>query len=212
MKVVIALFSYGGINGETVDCLVDEIAIAGARGVEIMYVRVGDDALISRSRSRIASKFLDDTDSDVLVMVDHDIAWQAGDLLDLAAVAVREQAVVAGLYACRALGAGVSSRLPNGTHVTIGEDRLIDADYVAAGFTAYPRAVLARVQAPEFGVRAESCRAYFMPMVVDGEYLSEDWAASSRVREASMRTLVWTKPVLRHFGLHGFTVTDGTAP
>lgn len=209
MRIQMALFSYKGVCGETVDSLIHEIAFASARGHEIQYGRVGEDALISRSRSRCASRFLDASNADVLLMLDHDIAWEPGDATRMCESAVERRAFVAGLYSCRGFGKGVASRLAASGPVTIGETGMLPATYLAAGFLAISRAALARVQADEFQiVGIGKLRAYFAPMIVDGEYLSEDWSSSSRATAAGVPLFVDSRARLRHIGEYAYVVPD----
>lgn len=141
----LCLFAYGGVEPETMDSVLAELFEAQRRGVLMSYSRTGDDALISRSRSFAASRFLD-SGSPVMVMVDHDIAWEPGDLLALAQKAKEENTLVAGMYPCRAFQQGFASRLvTDGVPFAPGGNATHEAEYVATGFLAIPRGVLVKM-------------------------------------------------------------------
>src|SRR3990167_3857956 len=99
-SIQVALFAYGGVIDETLDALLAEFQLAGQRELEVEFSRVRDDALISRSRSVVASQFLTGS-SDCLVMIDRDIVWPPGSLIELAERAVEHKAIVAGVYPVR---------------------------------------------------------------------------------------------------------------
>lgn len=141
LKVVLGLFSYGGIEEATIDSVLGELGHASQNGHLAAYHRISGDALIERSRSRALGKFLD-TDADVIVMIDHDIQWRPGDMWHIAEQAQKERALVGGLYCKRAMGRGWSSRVPLEGQVEFGKPGLIEAPALATGFLAIPRSVV----------------------------------------------------------------------
>lgn len=146
MRVCLALFSYGGIEGELLDSLAAELQVAAQSGVQVYYSRIHGDALISRSRSKAMSAFLKDTDADVLFMLDHDLEWPPGQLLATCAKAHQLKAMVSGMYATRAKGAGFAGRAKgSAVRVRIGADELHEAEYLPGGFIAIPRLVVEEV-------------------------------------------------------------------
>ena len=226
MRTHIALFSYGGVQGHTFDCVLDELAKFTGKD-EAFFSRPIDDALISRSRSKMASQFLDGP-CDVLFMLDHDIGFATGDLIATCRKALETAALVGGLYALKAFGKGFSSRLAEKRgEVAIGTDALLRATYLASGFVAIPRAALEKMvdklpsaaepfklsrctHAPE-----ELFYDFFRPIVTPStlmegklEYLSEDWAFSARAAHCGVESFVYLKPRLRHHGDFGFSVQD----
>lgn len=231
VRIHLYFFTYGGIDEKVHTSVLQEL-LAGAQrdDVTFAYSGIQDDALISRSRSRAASKFLAGP-ADVLFMLDHDVAFQPGNLIETALRAHKQQAVVGGFYSNRAYRQGHASRFFAKKTVAVpGEDRLLEAEYVATGFLAVPRAVVDNVHTrllnhpdPDLcvrecaetlqgGVFRDSFRCISIPSeLVPGkyEYLSEDWAFCYRARKVGAQCFLWTKPILTHFGRHGFTVEDG---
>ncbi|WBK39882.1 hypothetical protein [Rhodobacteraceae phage LS06-2018-MD06] len=227
IKVWAQLFSYGGVAESTVDSLIHEILLS-LRNPEMIvrYDRISGDALISRSRSRAASKFLLNTDFDVLFMIDHDLSWQPGALQEVAYRAHKEQAIVGGLYSKRVIGKGWASRFAknafeNMDSFRIGEPGLLPAEYVATGFMAIPRKVLIDVKDKYHDIEFVSDGAdmhywsFFSCFVDDHsllygkrEYLSEDWAFCKRAMSLGYKCYIDKYPKLVHWGEHGFSPDD----
>lgn len=226
-KIYLNVFSYGGIKGQTQDCLwYEQEAARKWSNVKFRYRRISEDALISRSRSRAASMFLQETDDDVLFMLDHDIQWRIGNIIDTCQIAVEKNAVVGGLYSKRRIGSGLASRIKKdkiqeNESLEIGAPGLVEADYVSTGFMAIPRGVLQDVVDKWPGINRVSDVPHmeywdiFSCLVTDHtiikdkkEYLSEDWAFCKRVHDVGHKCYVSTMPFLVHYGDHGFTVED----
>lgn len=218
------------------DSVIVELFEAQRRGVLVSYSRTGDDALISRSRSHAASHFLK-SGAAVWMQVDHDIAWEPGDLLALCDEAKKRKTLVAGAYACRAFNRGLASRLASdGVRFELGGSAVHEAEYVATGFLAVERGVLLKM-IEELGgpydvddnLKIKECiglngaeseafydffrcvsvpRTFDKANKADFEYLSEDWAFCLRARACGFTPLVYERPRLRHFGRHGFTLAD----
>ncbi len=217
MTTSVAVFGYSGVVPNTVQCIVDEVKASPA----LLWAVASSDALISRSRSVVASRFLQ-SKADVLVMIDHDLVWNPGDVRELATKALQHDAIVAGLYSKRALRKGFASILRDeapGSFMDIGADHVYEAKWLASGFTAYPRTAFEKVkEAVEMDsgqlTRLHAARyfdghdftPFFMPFMLGTDYLSEDWAFSERARRAGVKQLIWAKPKLLHIGEFPYSV------
>ena len=237
MKLYLAPFSYGGMHPCTVESLIAEVRLLDQKKVPITLKQIHDDALISRSRSRAMTAFLE-SDCDVMFMVDHDIEWNAGDLLATADMAHLKKSIVGGMYSMRGKNQGCAGRL-KGEKVTvhIGKDQLHEAEFVPGGFTAIPRVVVEEVleaivtpshpkhTSPE--MRVVECLDYvpfydfFRCVTVASEmipgkmeYLSEDWAFGARARWANpqRKQYLWSEPVLTHHGAYGYVMAEAAQP
>lgn len=237
-EVELALFSYGGLSGPTFDRLLREVVVeAPRRGVRFLFDHHRTDALVSRARSIAATRFYraegESGSPQVLVMLDHDIEWRPGDLVELALEAHKTGTVLAGLYSCRQVGGGYASVFETPDAVVVpGSDVKYPALYLGAGFLAIPRRVLGEVlKAPQGDANlvvhecddvGETFYDFFRPVTVRWPgatgnrtgrspyvYLSEDWAFCERARAAGAKLTIWSKPILRHHGPYGFTVEDG---
>lgn len=182
MKLYLAPFSYGGMHPCTVESLIAEVRLLDQKKVPITLKQVHDDALISRSRSRAMTEFLG-SDCDVFFMLDHDIEWNAGDLLATADMAHLKKSIVGGMYSMRGKNQGCAGRLVNNpgklsTTVHIGRDTLHEAEFVPGGFTAIPRVVVEEVlKAGETPAQALSAEG------VPGSYAADFEVAGAAVVE-----------------------------
>lgn len=145
-NIDLAVFGYKSVAPQTSYTLLREMRLMDQLGINFLYDAVEGDALISRSRSKALSRFLEVPDLDVCVMVDHDMVWTPGAIAALAMKAHEKKACVAGLYSCRGRGNGFSSRLMDSdVKLKTMEDKLHDAEYLATGFLAIPRVVAEEV-------------------------------------------------------------------
>ena len=173
---------------------------------------IAGDALISRSRSRVASRFLDEGHGDVLVMLDADIGCKPGGLEAIIDACVQREAIVAGVYPVRKFGTGVPLRSILPGKYVIPSDRVVEVEYASTGFMAIHRKVLEAVAATQ-----ERTIHKFWPMFQTEtvhnrngvEMLSEDWAFIARARKLGFKTFMSLKPELTHWGSHEFRLVDG---
>jgi hypothetical protein len=207
--VFVALFAYAGVSPATLDCLIRDLP----RLSNLTYHRESADALISRSRSVAASEFLR-SGASILVMIDHDISWELGDLERLVQKVTETQAVVAGIYSKRGFGGGVAARFGEAGDHAIGTDRLVGGRYLSTGFFGVHRKVIERM-AETLPLTTEDFWPFFMPMLsrTDApgerpEYLSEDWAFCERARGEGFELYLDLKPRLVHNGSHSYRVID----
>lgn len=219
-RIALCLVAYREVMPQTVRCLLRDLRMKP----EVQFVWSGNDALIDRTRSILATSFYNnDTlfDSpgaplDVMVMVDHDVSWEEGDIERIARTAYENGAVVAGVYPKR----GFSTRLPirtlhTGQSYNVPSDVILECQYVSAGFMAIPRSVLTKVIETNKAMLPTIAGyiPFFLPMVVvheDGarEPLSEDWSLCYRARQAGCSVLADLNPVLCHTGEYAFRVID----
>lgn len=217
MKVAIALFSYGNIPSE---CLLSHMDLIGGivKGkLPWRLFNIREDALISRSRCRAVGEFMratkDDEGQHVLVMIDHDIEFDPKDLRQMADLANEQQAIIAVPYAKRQLGAHSACRPANLPNLSM--NTLCEVEYLGAGFCAVPRGTIERIilccKQLSGPMHISWCKddicdfwSLFQPFVLDGEYLSEDYAFCARARAAGIPVLAWCGPTLKHWGMHPF--------
>ena len=176
------------------------------------------DALISRARSIMISKFLDQTDAEILVWVDSDITWRItpeNDLERLIQSAAQTRGIVGGAYSVRKFGGGITFRLRSATEFATDTDQLLDAETVSTGFIACHREGLEAIarKLPYVVDVNGSYQPFCLPGLAEYDkglrYLSEDWALCYRAHDAGVTVHLDAKPVLGHEGSHVFTVQDG---
>jgi hypothetical protein len=223
---------YGDVCGETVQSLVSELRQPQA-DVRWDVVFPASDALVSRLRSEVVSRAIA-AGHDVLVWLDHDMAWTPGELAGLVRRCAEVQGVVGGLIPYRAewmFGRGFPWRPLPGTQeraVQPGVDRLEPAEKVGGGFVAFWVPALARMvetlsTSPDPTLKVSRCRSAVegtfwdvcRPVAVpydDGReglnYLSEDWALLMRLQACGVKLFAWTKPLIRHIGRKVYGVGD----
>jgi len=177
------------------------------------------DAYIIRSRSTAATRFLEQGNGDVLVMLDHDIGWAEGDLQYLIEKCLETKGIVGGIYPFRDFGRGVPIRFAPGTTITMGEDTLQEVEYVGTGFMAIHREVLEQI-AQTVPLTIHGYRPFFidpeglqLSMGEDGKYeyelLSEDYAFCKRAQQLGIKIYAATRPDLTHTGSYTYRMVDG---
>ena len=194
--------------------LVRSIIRDARRWPELAIWDTAKDALISRARSAGAEHFLEQGAGDVLLMVDHDIGWEAGDLEHITGVCLDLRGVVGGVFPKRGFGQGVPIRFGKYGDYDIPDDRVVECSAVATGFIAIHRAVL-EAMAGTLPRTMHGWRPFFATAInerEDGqhEYESEDYAFCRRARELGFQVFADLRPQLTHHGSHLYTIGDTT--
>ena len=204
MKAAVVLFSYGGVLPETVESLIFEM-----QEWPFYFQQYWNAAALDRNRSMMASRFLD-SDADVFISIDHDTQWQRGAVAKLAKAASEKRGIVGGVYSKRHFGRGIATRFLESGEYLIPSEEVIKARWVGGGFLAVHRDVLEAMKPTLPECFAEKpFWPFFLPMVVEGEYLSEDWAFCERARELGFDVYADLSIALTHVGQWGFTVQNG---
>mgnify|MGYP001607596779 CR=1 FL=1 len=189
------------------------------RGIDFEDGTVVGDALVSRSRSIVASSFLL-SDCDVLLSIDSDIWFRPEDAIALAEKAVSYD-IIAGLYMTRSLNTQPALMLPD-TKVDFAPGvEPVETRFGSTGFMAVHRSVFEKLSEslPRCHIgwsdrgQDTSFWPFYMPFVIPWEgdghmYLSEDWAFCERAKDAGFK--VWLDPSIRlgHYGSYLFTLED----
>jgi hypothetical protein len=236
------------LDAMTAQSIAAAIAFAPPRE-EVAWETLVGDALISRTRSQLATKFLHDEsvkDADVMVIIDDDVQFQPEDLWRIVDGAREHNCLYGGVYFTR-------ERVPHSASLGLNEtpmrfqaydddgNRLppnpVEIRYLATGFMAIPRTVLAAMLVTEYEEKQgyhtiEYCERgggdlpfydFFRTFVIEDEdiadrsrkvahYLSEDWAFGERARQAGYRTLADQSIMLGHRGVVTLTAFDAAQP
>lgn len=209
LEATLTLFAYD--ERPTLNCVRSLIRDA-RRWPQLAIWDTAKDALISRARSAMAEMFLEQGAGDVLLMVDHDIGWEPGDLENLTRACIERRGVVGGVFSKRGFSDGVPIRFGTYGQWIVPDNRLVESVYVATGFIAVHRAVL-EAMAPTLPRTIHGWRAFFATEVKahDGgkvEYLSEDYAFCGRARELGFGVWADLRAQLTHHGTHLYRVAD----
>lgn len=191
------------------------------RSPNVRFFPRGNDALIERSRSYIATYFLEQTDLDVLFTCDSDVLFDAGDVQTICQQAHDLKAIVGGAYVTRSRERCVPTSyfLPGQPMVFDGTQTPQPVKWVATGFMAVDRSVVAKIAArPDMPLchpkhRGLRLRPMYLPMVVpddegDPIFLSEDWAFCERAREEGVTSYINPGVRLLHQGDYAFRLED----
>lgn len=206
--------------------------ISNPTGEHVIWQPLWNDALIARSRSLLATQFLE-SDADVMVIVDDDIVWNPSDFWKLVDGARETHSIYCGPYVTRSDRPHLASRMFPASGVEIYASthrRPIEIEYAATGFVAIHRDVLEAMLGQSFHDADGEHRIHkvskggnvpFWPFFstfticdASGEYhyLSEDWAFSERARQCGFKVWMDQSIILQHMGWYPFTIADLNRP
>src|SRR3990167_3346871 len=120
MRIYYGEICYNSVNPAHHDAVIGFALEAARRGIVVDRGVVNGDALVSRSRSIVASSFLR-SKADVLLTIDSDIWFRPGDAIKLCEEAL-EFDFIAGLYLTRGLKKQSALLLPLDTPVVFQDD------------------------------------------------------------------------------------------
>ncbi len=105
------------------------------------------DALVTRARSTVATRFLRDSTASVLVTVDSDIVFNPPNLLQIAEQADELQAIVVGAYCTRSWSSGQVTAYLGEEPIRFANDPTPrEIVWGASGFMAIPRVLFERMR------------------------------------------------------------------
>jgi len=179
---------------------------------------LGGCAYIDIGRSLLATLMLDDEKYDGLLMIDHDIVFEPEAVSHVVESAEKLQGVVGGAYSMRSPGAAMigavdTASLADGERVIFFEGGgLYPAVYLGMGFTAIPRAALAKMvsgmERVHTGVFKQSVWPVFSLLLRDGKWFGEDVSFCMRAHDARVPVGMDTRIRLHHRGLYDFGLED----
>ena len=164
-------------------------------------MRRSQDALIGRSRSRVATEFMFGDYGDVLLFVDTDIVFTPENVSTLLESG---QDIIAGGYIMKD-GKNFANR---GWEPMKPDGEIYDVEYVSTGFLAIARVALEQIQEKldlpllHSGWKGKECYPFFE----SGRdrtgrhdfYMSEDWDFCDKAREAGLRVYWHTGVLVGH--------------
>ena len=195
------------------------------------------DALITRSRSALMTKFLiDKTQHDVFVTIDDDIVFSPADLFKIIEGARRTRGIYGGTYLTHGVTPHLTCRplirSPELMFKAAYEPDPVEVEYISTGFVAIHRDVVEAVAAGEYEDadgkhRLHACQRggnddgviipFFSDMTIEEapgvfHYLSEDWAFVERARQLGTKVYVDQSIILQHMGEHAASVENWQGP
>jgi len=156
------------------------------------------DALISRSRSVAAYKFLNDNPAPYMIFLDGDMVFEPIDIEKVLVGLRKGLDVVAGLYPVR--GGDYLAQNTFDGRLRLN-DSIHEFQYVSTGFMGISRDILQRI-AKDMPVLQKGSWAECYPFFEDGMrdtlFISEDWDFCDKVRKAGGKVYAHTGVQLGH--------------
>lgn len=227
-SIHVTAYAYGDIRSAVLTSWIDLAArFASSPNLRGQLRIIREDALISRSRCRATTYFLE-SNLDVWVQIDHDIQFAMDDVVRAATLAHSLQSVVQIPYPCRALPPRPAHRPKTDVQPLQNHPELTPILFFASGCLAIPRkALLDAIERLSDPITPEPFRiqhvrddmvgsmtTLWMPFALGSdaglEYLSEDYAASARLSLCDVPQLSMT-PItpLHHWGDFNYTLGNG---
>ena len=225
-KIYLGSVVYRFIESCYHDCVIRLVQQCARDGIDIEVGQVRGDALISRSRSLMASAFLR-SDADVLLTIDSDIWFRPEDALGLCQKAL-DYDMIGACYVTRSAQPQPAMLLPPGEQVLfMAATSPVEVPFISTGFMAVSRKPFEALRdtLPHChqnwrgeGDQDRSFWPFYMPYTIPwpggdvNMYLSEDWAFCQRARDAGFK--VWLDPSIRlgHNGDVLLTLEDLVRP
>jgi hypothetical protein len=220
LTVLVALCVHRGIDPETWTAI--RALEACPDPVIAVSVKSGD-ALIDRSRSIVASRFLENKDYDILFFIDDDVVFDPVDVAKIANVMQAQNLdIVGGAYMKKQVKSPhLAIKTMKNSKIFFGPEAFVqEVDMVSTGFMAINRHVLEKmVEAKSVPLcHPKNLRFYpfFQPFPkeIDGEwiYLSEDWAFCYRAKKLGFKIWVDGTTKLGHAGRYVYEQNEMFRP
>ena len=191
--------------------LIRTIDLLKSKGIDT-EIHFLPNQIVTRARNILAHRFMQGSCSH-LFFIDADIQWNPEDVLRLLN---HKKEICIGLYANKTYLDNVksdnrfkkiqySSRFFTENN-TMNNDKLMEIKYGATGFMMIERRVFEDTidLAPEYKYNNDTLNDYFPCKVVDGDYLTEDYAFCEMWRKKGGKVWADLSICLNHEGWHSF--------
>lgn len=208
-NVVLAIPSYGGtVHVGTMRSLMADVLMLRDRGDRVAIYDEAGGAEIDTARAQIVAEFMA-SDGDVLVMIDSDVCWSRGGLLELIDSG---KPVIAGVYPHRKDPITWPLHLIDGhKSLTVEESGVCEVKAVPGGFLCIRREALQRMidAHPELEFKSSKtearCWALFDHVWEGKTRLSEDLSFCARWRALGGKVYIDPNIIMGHIGNKLFT-------
>lgn len=205
MKLFVAIPAYDRrMTIETSRSLLNELGAATLSGIELQFAFLPGCSLITQARNQLVADFLA-SDADRLVFVDSDIAWDAGQLLKLAA---HDVDFCAGAYRYKDENEGYPVAWMDRPQLWADPSTgLLEVEMVPAGFLSLNRTVFNKLKEAHpnrgYAFHGRPFHAFFHCPPGDGEdgAFCRDWRA--------IGGQIWLDPTLQLTHVEGATNYTG---
>lgn len=207
MRVTVGTCYYGPYDRDFFQC----VAKLNETHPEIKTVGVYDCSYIDQAKSTLATKHMDD--SDVVIIVDHDMIFEPDAIVTLAESAMEADAVVGAAYCTRSQGQGTIAGFADPPVTFFRGGGRVLATALAGGFLAIPTRVLKSMAAGmDLCQTSQNAMAYpFFACKVDmanGKWWGEDLSFCWRLDEMGEEKFIDTRIRVGHKGKYIFHIED----
>ena len=217
-QIFIATPAYDGkVHVQYAMSLLDTYALLLINGFQPIVRVPTCGSLLVADRNRLLQMFWD-SGAEYMLCVDSDLGWDPNAVIKLIK---DDKEMAGGVYPSRD-GQGFNFRpqtLEGGRIVVDTESKLLQMQYIPAGFMLLKRSVIAKLREkfPELYYSpkdprstAESAYCFFDTQVWEGEFWGEDYVFCRRVREAGVD--IWVDPLIQfdHAGIKGALIESLT--
>jgi hypothetical protein len=177
---------------------------------DIATVGVPDCPYIDQAKSIIATRHMDD--SDVVVIIDHDMIFEPEAVMMIATAAHEKQAVVGAAYSARG-GTGQQIAFIDPPVTFFEGGGLVEVTAMAGGFIAIPVSVLERLVERNDMETAQTVMdfmayPFFHCIVMNQKWWGEDLSFCLRCRDAGIGLYIDTRPRIGHKGSYVYMLED----
>lgn len=199
VKVCLAIPCYSGVIPlELGLALASTVLLAKDNGISLEIIAERENGIVTSSRNKLLTQFLNDTDAEYLFWLDDDIIFTPEDFVEILAWTIKKKSVAA-TYCVRQDNPVFFVKPINGS-IEFDEDGFIPASGVGLGFACQHRSLLEQlVKDVEVYKDRGNSDVYnaFEVGVVNGKYQGEDYNFFSKL---SQPTYVHPFVTLKHVG------------
>lgn len=222
-KILLVVCTYADVKAETCKKLLE---LKSYKDVRLSIVIQDGDALITRARSKAASRFLLDTDYDILFFLDEDVVFETIDLLKICHTMQKENLdICGGAYPKKCKPSHFAIKLLHEKiyHPFGKNEGVFEIEYLSTGFMGIQRRVLqemTQMKREDGEPLIPFCHRddlkyypFFDTMnkkLPNGGWvqLSEDWAFVERARQCGFKCWCDGSVKLDHIGKYRYTYND----
>jgi hypothetical protein len=149
MNIRYCIVSYGGIHWQTAYTMTVAAYVAGKEGIGFLPLRIGEDSIPHRCRSRALGVFMQQTQDEVMVMIDRDMTVDHSQhIITMCKAAIERDAVIGCIASKRGFKMGLCGKRADGKIVNCDDINtgLVEAHLVGTGIMCIPRTVINRCQ------------------------------------------------------------------
>lgn len=202
VRAFLATPAYSGLSGDYVQSLFSSQAKLLDQGISCDLELMTENCHVDDGRNMLVRDFLE-TDCEMLVFLDTDIAWNADDLVKLIK---SDRDIVAGIYPLKKVGQGYPVKLFEGIQQA-EDDGLLEVYSVPTGFLKITRKVIEDLVKVSSGYKAEgdTKQSLEIPIIFertleDGNRWGGDYTFCRKAKALGYKIYIDPEMEFKHFG------------